>query len=456
MNLKAEILLVLIFLSILYFNKYVWKKERNYNNILIIVMFMCTAINVKIADFKPFFDEGKGIYIPLVVFVVATVAIVTIRFNYVKLSSIKITLDEIILIIILASIFLSYISGQIKDMSKFYSIVALYLSILFIGIMYKNLRVYNVEHVLNAFSYMAIYNGVLSMLQYITNKKLLIGVFNDDILYRGGYDVVKRVVGIAGSNNSAGNLGSLLFSITLFNYLRTKKKIHLFAVIVNGVFLALTLTRVGYLASGIGAVIFFFFSEWDSDSKVKKLRVVFWSILSMLTVALIYGQKIYNVLFTQRGNTTNSRQNQYQNVFDRIISHNGFWNGIGVGQYKYYTFLKFKVQDLDIHSQYINVLAEQGLFIFILFIILNMYILKKAFDNTEYMLERAFLLSLFLGNLICCNFNPNQYYTINNLVYYLLMYSYVHKKYNSYTPISYMIKIKLLNIKSYIKPVLKK
>lgn len=424
MTLKSIIILILMFSGILYLNKLFWKKEYNYYNIIMILLFICLGLNIKVGETEALFDQGNIIYVPVVVFIIAIVAIVRIRFN-----SINFKLDEFILLVILMSILLSYINGQINDILKFSSIVVLYLSILFIGIMYKNLNEYNSERVLNAFSYIGIFNGILGILQYITNKKLLIGAFNDNIFYTQGGESVKRAVGLAFSNNAGGNLGAILFCIVLFNYLRTKRKIHLFAVVINGIFLALTLTRLGYLAAIVEAAIFFLFSKWDSISKImKKIWLVLGGICCVSIIALVYGEKIYNTLFIQRGNTEMSRTIQYQNVFENIIFKNTFWNGIGVGQYKYYSYYNFGISDIDIHSQYINVLAEQGIFIFILFIILNLYILKKALTNAEHRLEKAFVLSLFIGNLICCNFNPNEYYLINNLLYYLLMYCYVHNK----------------------------
>jgi hypothetical protein len=413
-----------MFFSIFYLNKLFWEKEYNYYNIIMILFFICLGLNIKVGETQVLFDGGNIIYVPAVVFIIAIVAIVRTRFNLIKFK-----LDEFILIVILMSILLSYINGQINDIFKFCSIVVLYLSIFFIGLMYKSLNEYNLERVLNAFSYMAIFNGILGVLQYITNKKLLIGAFNDNIFYTQGGDSVKRAVGLAFSNNAGGNLGAILFCIVLFNYLRTKKKIHLFAVVINGIFLALTLTRLGYLAAIVEAAIFFLLTKWDSISQImKKMGLVIGGIVCVLIVALIYGDKIYNTLFTQRGNTEISRAIQYQNVFENIISKDTFWNGIGVGQYKYYSYYNFGILDIDIHSQYISVLAEQGIFIFILFIILNLYILKKALTNAEHKLEKAFIISLFIGNLICCNFNPNEYYIINNLLYYLLMYCYVYNK----------------------------
>ncbi len=425
MSQKTIVILILMFFSILYLNKLFWKKEYSYYNIIMILLFICLGLNIKVANnIQSFFDEGNIIYVPVVVFIIATVGIVRIRFN-----SIKFKLDEFILICILLSILLSYMNGQINDIFKFCSIVVLYLSIFFIGFMYKNLNEYDVERVLNAFSYMAIFNGILGILQYITNKKLLIGAFNDNIFYSQDAGSVKRAVGLAFSNNAGGNLGAILFCIVLFNYLRTKMKIHLLAVILNGIFLALTLTRLGYLAAIAETVLFFLFSKWNSISRIiKKISFVLFGTCSALIIALIYGEKIYNTLFIQRGDTQMSRAIQYQNVFQNIIAKNTFWNGIGVGQYRYYSYYNLGIPDIDIHSQYVSVLTEQGVFIFILFIILNLYILKMALANAQQKLEKVFIVSLFIGNLICCNFNPNEYYLVNNLLYYLLMYCYVYKK----------------------------
>lgn len=58
----------------------------------------------------------------------------------------------------------------------------------------------------------------------LTKKTLLIGSFSESILYTEGIVDSNRAVGIAGSNNSAGNLGALLFIIALFNLY--KKRIY--------------------------------------------------------------------------------------------------------------------------------------------------------------------------------------------------------------------------------------
>ncbi|WP_222848552.1 hypothetical protein, partial [Lactiplantibacillus plantarum] len=89
---------------------------------------------------------------------------------------------------------------------------------------------------------MAILNGVLSILQYITGKTLLIGNLSQSIVYTEGVTNVKRVVGLAGSNNAAGNLGVLLFCICLYNTVTQKNLFSLFSLGITTVFSLLTLT----------------------------------------------------------------------------------------------------------------------------------------------------------------------------------------------------------------------
>lgn len=422
---KIVIILSVMFFGMLYMNKFFWKNKHNHYNILLILFFICLGLNFKVAYNIPvYFDEGNTLYVPVVVFLIAIISIVSI-----KMSSFKFKLDEFIFICVFIGILLSYLNGQINDISEFSAIITLYLAIFFIGFMYKNLNEYNVDQILNAFSYMAMFNGVLGILQYITNKKLLIGAFNDNINYSQNSGNIRRAVGLAFTNNAAGTLGAILFCIVLFNYLRTKSKIHLIALGINTIFLLLTLTRLGYLGALIETVVFFLYSRWNTMSKIiKKMGLILCGIWSIAIIALIYGEKIYNTLFIQRGDTEMSRAIQYQSIFQNIISKDTFWNGVGIGQYRYYTYYNVGIPDIDIHSQYICVLTEQGIIIFILFIVLNLYIFKKALNNAEHRLEKAFIISLFIGNLICCNFNPNEYYLINNVLYYLLMYCYVYKK----------------------------
>ena len=145
-------------------------------------------------------------------------------------------------------------------------------------------------------------------------------------------------------------------------------------------------------------------------------------------VLVIFGEQIKFVLFEQRGETANSRIDQILFIFNNIVRNSVFWFGIGGGQYRYYSYYYLGYLDLDIHSQYINFLVENGWIICILFLIFNIYLYKMAIKKCDNTLQKAFIISLFCGNFICMNFNPNQYYFVNNCVYYLLMYCFAYKR----------------------------
>ena len=71
----------------------------------------------------------------------------------------------------------------------------------------------------------------------------------------------------------------------------------------------------------------------------------------------------------------------------------------------------------------LNYLVENGLFVFVVAIVFNIGILVTILKNSY--LEKNYkllALSLFFGNLIVSNFNPNQIYTINIIIYYLVMF----------------------------------
>lgn len=83
----------------------------------------------------------------------------------------------------------------------------------------------------------------------------------------------------------------------------------------------------------------------------------------------------------------------------------------------------FGKMEIDLHSQYLNVLVEQGIFIFIVFVTFNIILLKKVLNKYKDNLTRCFIWGIFLTSIICFNYNPNQYYMLNNILYYIIMFS---------------------------------
>lgn len=423
MNIKTSIILVIITVIMFILNNSSYFKNRKYRNVVILLFSTCLAISVNIS-YSQYLMGEKDVQIPLTLFLIGIIVIFTINHNTKKVS-----LDNIIMIIFLITIFISYENNQIYDMARFWTIVSTYLSIFFIGFIYKNIQEYDYCNITNCFSYIAIFNGILGIAQFITNKKLLYGQFNDNIYYLQGGQLVKRVVGIASTNNAGGNLGYILFAAVFFNYLKRKNTVNLIALMLTSIFSILTLTRIGYIGITIVLFVNLIMSKWNSMSKiVKKILIIAMCAIIVVIIIAAFGDKIHYILFEQRGNTQDSRKIQFDFIFNNIMNYVGFWSGIGAGQYKFYAYNFIGYNDIDIHSEYLNIMVENGIAMFILFIVLNIYLLVRALKKCDDKIEQAFIVGLFLANLVCSNFNPNQYYIVNNLFYYLLIYCFVYKK----------------------------
>ena len=127
-------------------------------------------------------------------------------------------------------------------------------------------------------------------------------------------------------------------------------------------------------------------------------------------------------LFINRGNTESSRIVQFAEVFDNAVLKHPIW-GIGLGQWRAYMYYTYDVIDLYIHSQYLNVLAEQGVISFLVFVFINLYPLYKILISNYLSLNyRVLALFLFIVNIIVSNANPNQFYLLNNIFYYMVIF----------------------------------
>lgn len=423
---KSYLIVLISCFLVLIMNRFFLKNKYKYINIILIMLGICSNISIYMNSSQLIIEEVSYVYIPLVFFIMITIVI-----SISNIQSFKLTFDELILLIILANTLIYWTKEQIYDVAKFLNIFIMYFSIYLISKTYKSLRYIDFDNIRNFINYIAIFNGSLSIVQYITGKKLLPGMFSQSIYYGNGSNIVKRIVGFAGTNNSGGNFSAILFSIVFFNYIKNRKKIDLIALIFTVIFSILTLTRIGYLTIFIELLVYLLFTKWNTIKYIlKKVRILIISIFISLLVIISFGQQIYNILFIKRGNTSMWRDIQFNNIFEKIIPNNTFFIGIGPGQYKYYAYYNLGYKDIDIHSQYINILAEQGVFIFILFLILNIFLLLKALKCVEENIEKSFVIGLFLANFVCCNYNPNQYYLINNIFYYLLIYLIIYKNKN--------------------------
>ncbi|HDV8360449.1 TPA: O-antigen ligase family protein [Bacillus cereus] len=281
----------------------------------------------------------------------------------------------------------------------------------------KGLAEYTVINSILIFSF---FNSILSILQFITNKTLLIGNFNNSINYTEGLMVVKRVVGFVGANNGAGNLAAILYPVLLYALVKRRNLYTLVVFILNVIFVILTLTRVGMLAIIVSTIIYYIFTQTKSKEKILGRMLSIASMALMLGLFyVLYGNKLIDLLFKYRGETGDYRLYQFE-FAGNLIKEN-LWFGIGAGNFNDIVSIKFNIPQIGIlHSQWLNIIVEQGIISFLLIMIINLIIFLRMIR--VYNKQNLWLpLSLFLGNAIVINANANQYYEINNFIFYFIV-----------------------------------
>ena len=360
----------------------------------------------------------------------ATLVIIALCLILFNRNSLKISWEYIYFIPLFAQCIYFYcFTSDIYNLPNFIRQTLNYFSIYLCFVIGKSIKKVSLEAFFNSFNVLAIFNGVLGIAQMITKKTLLIGNFNSSILYTEGVVNGNRAVGIAGSNNSAGNLAALLFVIIIFNLVWHKSWYSFIALVLNVVFAILTQTRIGLLAIAITFLIIFidYKPKTRNGSLIKQILFSMLAILGVI-VLIVLGDKIINVLFTSRGNTAGERFIQYGIAWRTAIENHPLM-GIGPGQWRSFLYGFYQLVDIPIHSQYLNFFVENGVFILILNIIFNFGILLSCIKKLNRFINlpgrrnlRLFVYTFFMANLIVSNFNPNQIYTLNNIIYYLVIF----------------------------------
>jgi O-antigen ligase len=420
-----KIILFLTFISSLFLISFFIRKEISIK-LMLITIFLCIGTTTQIRiDFK----NGEWIYIhSLFLVLISSIILLLLMQKKLIINNLLTARTLIILIIPIYIVFLhQYAFGEILDTNLFTRnlIVFLVLGLLVIFFSFSSSSSISVNFIEKLILYFSIYNSLLGVLQYITNKKLLFYDFNSNIEYYEGLVVVKRAVGLVGVNNGAGNLGAILFSVLLFIYMRNKKKIYLVALLLDLIFILLTFTRIAYLAITITLVIAFCSVKMTKKTIIIRSFLLIFLIFIVFVGGILYFDDIYKILFEYRGHTEAYRFFQFSVAFSLI--KNNFWLGVGSGNYSAMTYHVFGIPNdpVVLHSQWLNVLTEQGFISFICFVAFNIYLLYKLLTSNN-VKNKAFPISLFITNFIVSNFNPNQYYELNIFIYYICVLSYIY------------------------------
>jgi len=322
---------------------------------------------------------------------------------------------------LLLFLFLQVYISHIYDITLYVFHINVFLNVILLGFLFYFLSVnkFNIDTFFKVIVIYSICNSLLGMLQYVFNRTFLLFSESDSINYYEGAVVSKRVLGFVGASNGAGNLGAIFFSVLLYYFFKKKNVFSFIALLLNIIFVVLTFTRIGYLSIGVQCLIFVIFTKIRNPHQlIRRCLIGILSIFLGFIAYLIFYDDVYQLLFINRGDTESNRFVQFYEAF-RIIKEN-LWFGVGAGQYNSYIEANHGIQDIVLHSQFINILVEQGLISFILFFML--YIFLFIWSTRIFKDDVWLPISLMVGNFIVVNFNPNQYYSMCILTFFILIY----------------------------------
>lgn len=404
------ILYILFFTSLL--SLFVSKDEKNtYRKLILSLLLVFIIINVNI---KINLWNDKFVYINILLLILLILNLIIKRDKKViNIKSIILFLNITNIIYILQMIFI-----RIYDINLFvYSFSTNLIILLIIIIFYKFQGRFNKDFIIKSIAIIAFINFILGLLQYKTGKMLIYGSLAGDIYYTEGISIVKRVVGFVGASNGAGNLGAILFPVVLYKFNNKRNLLNLIYIFAVLIFTIMTLTRIAYVAIIIEFLIFFIMNNNKKDTGHKVLFICVFFIASII-IYNIYFNNIYNILFTERGSTESVRIEQFLRVYKLFLQYP--FLGVGTGQYTYFILDIFSIKDTEIHSQILNTFVECGFLGGFAYLIFNIRLMIMAVKSIP-RVEVWFVLSLFIGNLIVSNFNPNQYYSIDIFIYYFIL-----------------------------------
>lgn len=410
--------ILLLLLLTLSFLPFVLTK-KNGNQIYVISILVFIALN----SYYQFYIDSQLVQIPLLFFYL----IFTIPFLYLKNNDLVIKHKKYILGIfllinkIIFFLILQFYYLKLYDLRLYFKILFSYIVVSLLLLVFLLIRNRISENfflkVIACFSFA---NSILGFLQFIFNRKFLLGAFNENIEYYEGLKVIKRVVGFVGANNGAGNLGAILFPILFYYFLKKKNAFSLIVLVLNIAFTVLTFTRAGYLSIAVVCLVYYlYYNSRKNNIKtiVDKFIIGIILIISISVLISIVYDDFYKILFEYRGETEGYRGYQFQYAV-QLINKN-FLLGIGAGNFDSIVHSLFGVINIGIlHSQFLNIIVEQGIFSFIIFLVFNILLfilLRKEYSR----LFPLFPYLVFIGYIIPINFNANQYYEINIYIFYL-------------------------------------
>ncbi|ASS89468.1 O-antigen ligase family protein [Aeribacillus pallidus] len=405
---------------------------NNTNKVKIGLALILFSISINVS-FQVYQFQNQILYLNLATLVIFII-VISLIFYYILLKNKVNTLKSkkndqaknfyilfLSILTIILIICLQFYLRRIYDINLYFHHLTMYITICLLMIwFYLTSKITNYQQnniiIFRLILLTATINFIISVLQYVFNKSFLPSDPNASINYYEGVEVVKRVWGIVGASNGAGNLGAIFFPILLYYSYKTKSKIALLVFVLNIIFVALTLTRIAYLAIIIELLIFVIYISFKNISYKNlgiRIFVLLFSSFVLSFCIYLYYDDAYKLLFLDRGDTESHRFTQFLMVIDLVKGYPIF--GVGAGQYVYFLYSNYRVIDLAVHSQFLNVMVETGTLAFTLYFIIYIYMLIGILKN--FPSDPWFPVSLFIGNFIVVNFNPNQYYNVSVYIF---------------------------------------
>ncbi|WP_034818036.1 O-antigen ligase family protein [Exiguobacterium alkaliphilum] len=384
-------------------------------------------------------QNGEGIYTNILIMYIFVWGVYSSFFNKrVKELDLKnkdlYFIQALLFLQIFVSVF-QILTLEIRSYNIWFNDLTFVISIIFI---IQTLRMLNLNenkkyfnNIIKGILIISLINSMLGIIQYIFKKTFLI--FNNEatVFYTEGAKEGIRVIGLVGANNGAGNLGALLFSITLFSLYKKRNMLTINAFSFNIIFTILTFTRIAIISILVQLLIFLIYITVKSIRKnsVKIVSLINFSIAltCILAILAFVSDDLYRIFIVDRGNTTDSRFLQFYYIFNYVFATNKFdFVGIGAGNYTYYLYENYGIYDIVIHSFFLNTLVEKGILSFMSFVLIYILIFKEMYKILPK--ENKWIsFSVVFGYLIVINGNPSQYYLLPNILFFLFCFSIVFR-----------------------------
>lgn len=398
--------------------------------LMLYIIILCSAFNLIVIQFnRDSFTIEIGI-LSIVLLIYLYIFFIMYKKQYIEKKNNRGTITMLVcLTLINIYIFLEPVFLYIYSAESYSMYLFTYFNIELILIMFIILKRFNYgkKIIINVVSVLSLANAVLGFMQYVTGKFLI--NFKDPDQQLTQLNIGGRISGFVMGDNGGGNFGAMLLPVLLYKYKKDKNIFNLILIFTDILFTLFTFTRIAYLAVFVELAVFYIMSFKVSSIKsiIKKMAVFILALSSGVYFYLNYLTQIMDILYLKRGDTQNDRFTQFSAAVKAFLSTPVF--GTGHGQYNAYVMDKFGIADsMNIHSQLLNILTEDGTMIFTLFCVFNVCLMYMLFKKYNKKAEWKYIIILFIGNIICINFNTNQTYGLNIYTYYFVLFGLLFAK----------------------------